>query len=144
MKYELLEEGQRTKEGDEVFKDGEWLKLKDGAIGFVTFKGYVYRRALPDKPKVRLEELTKVAMDAWHRCNKYSRDEAIVESIKAICSHLGLELEEEKPEWEKAYRQYLSQAEAEVLTTDVAKAMFEAGQACEKARGYKKRMEDEK
>lgn len=139
MRYELLEEGQRTKEGDEVFKDGEWLKLKDGAIGFVTFKGYVYRRALPDKPKVRLEELTKVAMDAYSDKEHDNYGQAIEAAVKAICTHLGIEIEEEKPEWERAWEdQYKHRIFCSPEGRDKCKEDFKEGwQACERRKGEK-------
>lgn len=184
MKYELLEEGQRTKEGDEVFKDGEWLKLKDGAIGFVTFKGYVYRRALPDKPKVRLEDLTNIIEKKraeWIK--EIPSPDLNAEIAKSICTHLGLELEEEKqgikklpltakdfikdgPWWVRqnqsndlrmvlcAYGIDGVMTKSYSITFDELMKSYErtrdgetfepCWQACEKARGYKKRMEDEK
>lgn len=88
---------------------------------------------LPTKPKVGLEELMVIAGNAYTK-NHGDFDHWMAEIIKAIISHLGIELEEPKGEWEQAYHTEFGKIQTTPHERTAFKIGFEAGQACEKSK----------
>lgn len=136
MRHELLNEGDIIKEGDEFLDTWytRWTKAVH-TVGNNVEKDDIYRRPILAKTKVRLDELFKIVEE--HNGTAYLEPDIERRRVllKAICTHLGIELEPEKEEWERAFDDYMIKGPR--THKDVAQAMFEAGQVCEARRGGK-------
>lgn len=123
----------------EIWVEVDSMELPNLFIGTDKFGKtmYLQKQVLPDKPKVRLEDLVACAREAFDQSKADNELERWNEVIKSICAHLGIEVEEEKPEWEKAYKECSDKLPAEITAKQLAKHMFEAGQACERRKGEK-------
>lgn len=133
MKYELLQEGDVIKEGDECFNDEErWVGVMESDIGKL-FRTRIYRpmRRLATKPKASLEELAKFIKQRIYSDNTFAELNSVL-FAQSICAHLGIELEDEKQEWERAYEGYLKEAKQKVCK-ELFKLIWD-WQACEKSK----------
>lgn len=96
----------------------------------------------PAKPKVRLEELCEKAEHVYSINGSKPKYQAIEATVRAICTHLGIELET-KEEWERAYEEHRSEGLCKMHAGGgpeelyvMPKHHFKTGWlACEKARG---------
>lgn len=113
MRYELLQEGDVIKEGDQFFGiNRTWMSCSHlvGNTQNAAKPLEPIRRPIPDKPKVRLEELIGFARECFDQSTACNNSEVWGEVIKSICAQLGVELEEPKEEWEIAWEKQLQTA----------------------------------
>lgn len=134
MRYELLKEGDITKEGDLKFNHelGIW---KFAEVGWIVLEESAVLLPLPDKPKMRLEELAGAFSTGYYSVPGSQEHDILVRlGLKSLCAHLNIELEEPKPEWEAAFdlefnrvKLYPSHPDYK-LTRETFQKAFEAGQ----------------
>lgn len=132
MKHELLQE---------VWIDCDrndpeaWLVNLASKDGSLASGGYMKKIALPAKPKVRLEELEKVFLDHYKILHSRGAPQMDLDFIKKLCTHLGIEIEPEKEEWE---REYDKEVKDWAIDQDEAKLIYKrAWKSCEKIKGEK-------
>lgn len=127
QRYELLNEGDLIKEGDELLDWNERRFMKTTCPGAQVTKGATYFRPLPDKPKVRLEDVVKILEDSDNAVGPEFHE--IIAT--RICKFLNIELENPKPEWEVEYDKHNTLAGS---LRGLCKTMFEAGQKSREAK----------